>query len=92
MRMLILMSDIALKIEDEELANEVATGGQSLRNLCRKEVEYFDKYLRQHGGEYKEGLAKFEALAIEGYLYQKIRGHLDEKTDTGCLPTWSKNG
>jgi hypothetical protein len=88
------MSEIAFKIEDEEVAASVAMGGQSLRDLCHKEVDLFDKYLRQFGSQYADGLARFERLAIEGYLYQKIRGHLDsdEKIPTGDLPVWREDG
>jgi hypothetical protein len=58
----------------------VANGGEPLRNLCHQEAANFDRYLREEvGGEYAAGLAKFEWLAIEGYLYQKIRGRLESQ-------------
>ena len=63
------------KATPEELA-ALAKGGELLRCLCGKEVDLFDAYLRQYGREYADGLAKFERLAIEGYLYQKVRGHI----------------
>jgi hypothetical protein len=51
--------------------------GDSLRGLCRKEVERFELYLKKSDAWFSEGLAPFERLAIEGYLYQKLRGHMD---------------
>ena len=71
------MTPIRLVIDDPQLAEQVRDGGPSLRSLCQKEVDAFDAYLRRYGAEYAEGLAKFERLAIEGYIYQKIRGHLE---------------
>ena len=67
------------KATPEEL-EAIAKGGELLRCLCGKEVDLFDAYLRQYGREYADGLAKFERLAIEGYLYQKARGHIDATT------------
>jgi len=67
------------KATPEEL-EALTKGGELLRCLCGKEVDLFDAYLRNYGREYAEGLAKFERLAIEGYLYQKVRGRLDETT------------
>lgn len=68
---------IDLKIADPDLAEKVANGGVPLRDLCRQEVDKFDTYLRGYSDEYVEGLARFERLAIEGYIYQKVRGRFD---------------
>ena len=66
--------------EEEALRN----GGDPLRTLCRKEVESFSAWLHgwaaslpegAPGSEYQEGLAKWERRVVEGYLYQKIKGH-----------------
>lgn len=46
-----------------------------LRVLCRNEVEAFESYIRQHP-DYSDGLVQIERLAVEGYLYQKLRGHI----------------
>lgn len=74
--------EISLPWSEDELheAGEAAQRGNSgpLRALCRKEVERFEDVLRQHP-DYADGLVKIERLAVEGYLYQKLRGHLDEK-------------
>lgn len=64
---------VMITVEDQTVAN----GGEPLKALCREEVEKFHQYLLKFGGEFKDGLAKFERVAIEGYLYQKIRGHID---------------
>jgi hypothetical protein len=71
------MIEIVIKGTAEEL-EALCNGGGPLRSLCQKEVEIFDQYLRSYGRGYEDGLARFERYAIEGYLYQKIRGHLDE--------------
>lgn len=56
-----------------------------LRALCQKEVSRFEEGLRGHP-DYSDGLVKIERFAVEGYLYQKLRGHVDEKTPTNHLP------
>jgi hypothetical protein len=48
-----------------------------LRSLCQKEVSRFVDYVQHEDPQFRDGLAKFERLAIEGYLYQKARGHID---------------
>jgi len=77
---------ITLKIDDPEVASTVANGGPQLRDLCQKEVDLFDAYLRSYGKEYAGGLSKFERSAIEGYLYQKIRGRVDSMREPEGLP------
>jgi len=69
-------------------ANEEAGRGNAgpLRALCRKEVEAFEASMRMHP-DYSDGLVKIERLAVEGYLYQKIRGHIDAKAAPSHLPT-----
>ena len=85
---------IDLKVTDPETAKAVAEGGAPLRSLCQKEVSKFEDYLREYGGEYGEGLARFERLAIEGYIYQKVRGHFDgqEKADLSGDPREHEDG
>lgn len=58
-------------------AQEEAGRGNAgpLRDLCRKEVEVFEHLVREHPG-YIDGLVRIERLAVEGYLYQKLRGHI----------------
>ena len=66
---------------------EAARGNAGpLRALCQKEVLAFEAAMRKHP-DYADGLVKIERLAVEGYLYQKIRGHIDEKAAPSHLPT-----
>ena len=76
---------ITLKV-GSEFSEIVAKGGPPLRDLCQREVASFDAYLRQHGKEYSEGLSRFERLAVEGYIYQKLRGRLDKSPEPSGLP------
>jgi hypothetical protein len=81
------MVTFELKLSGEETEIEEALkGGNLLRYLCQKEVESFDVYLKQFsrehsniGKDYESGLARFERDAIEGYLYQKLRGRVGDK-------------
>lgn len=81
--------EITLPWSDEEMlaASEAAQKGNSgpLRVLCQKEVERFEVELRQHP-DYSDGLVKIERLAVEGYLYQKLRWNSDETAQTNNLP------
>jgi len=56
-----------------------------LRALCQKEVEAFESTMRLHP-DYADGLVKIERLAVEGYLYQKLRGHIHAKAAISHLP------
>lgn len=68
---------VRVVIDDPEVLAKASESSEALRSLCREEVERFHQYLKNFGGDYKDGLAKWERFAIEGYLYQKIRGHLE---------------
>lgn len=70
---------IRVVIDDPAVAAKLKSGGDDLKDLCRKEVERFHQYLQKFGGDYAEGLTNWEKSVVEGYLYQKIRGHIDEK-------------
>jgi hypothetical protein len=58
-------------------AERLAVDKAYLRSLCQKEVETFEQYVRSVDGQFRDGLSRFERLAISGYLYQKVRGHID---------------
>jgi hypothetical protein len=79
-------------VDDPAHQEAVAKGGEPLQVLCRKEVDDFDRHLRQLGGEFADGLAKFERRAIEGYLYQKLRGHIGPKNKNGDNVQERKDG
>lgn len=72
-----------IKLRGIDNAVRAVKDPEQLRSLCRDEVDKFDRYLRKYGEEYADGLAKFERLAIEGYLYQKLRGRVDAQNDPG---------
>jgi hypothetical protein len=68
-------------------AQEEASRGNAgpLRALCRKEVEAFETTIREHP-DYADGLVQIERFAVEGYLYQKLRGHIHAKAAPSHLP------
>lgn len=82
--------ELELPFSQEDLTQAKAqaeTGNPGpLRGLCQKEVARFEAVMREHP-DYRDGLVKIERFAVEGYLYQKLRGHVDEKTETSHLPT-----
>jgi hypothetical protein len=75
--------ELELPFSEEALrtALEYADRGKAepLRSLCQKEVERFERAVSQHPS-YKDGLVVIERRAVEGYLYQKLRGHVDAST------------
>jgi hypothetical protein len=87
------VSDMNLTIElpfteyDLALAQEEADRGNAgpLRVLCQKEVAVFEGHIRMHP-DYSDGLVRIERLAVEGYLYQKIRKHIHAKDAPRHLP------
>lgn len=80
---------IPVSSEDElEAALAAADKGESgpLRSLCQKEVERFDSYLKRSDPSFHEGLVRIEKLAIEGYIYQQLRGHVDSSSPSRLPP------
>jgi hypothetical protein len=69
-------SNFVLTIENTDADPLVKSPGY-LRSLCQKEVSRFEEYVRAEDPQFADGLSRFEKLAIEGYLYQKARGHVD---------------
>jgi hypothetical protein len=74
-------------------AQEAARQGNAglLRLLCQKEVSRFEAKMRTHP-DYSDGLVRIERLAVEGYLYQKWRGHVDEAEEVYNIPKGWPNG
>ena len=70
------MSDFKLIVGGDQ--EQVRSDSTYLRDLCQKEALRFDEYLRDVDPQFRDGLARFELLAIEGYLYQKAKGHIDQ--------------
>jgi len=78
---------------DPEEVERLLRGGDPLRVLCRNECDRFDKYLREAvGGTYASGLANWERFAVEGFLYQKLRGHVDAYIEEGRVPAGGDDG
>ena len=81
--------EIELPFSEEDFSQAMAAAEKAnpgpLRGLCQKEVARFEGMLRQHP-DYSDGLVKIEKFAVEGYLYQKLRGHIDAKAEAGNLP------
>lgn len=84
------MSQIKMTIDDPEIQKLAGEGGPPLRDLCRKEADLFDEYLRTSGAEvdalWADGLASWEHKAIVGYIYQKLRGRVDTVAKPSGLP------
>ena len=61
---------------------------EHLRSLCRKEVERFEQYCTAVDPNFQDGsgFVRIEARAIEGYLYQKLKGHIDAHHKGNLLP------
>jgi hypothetical protein len=85
--------ELPFSAEELEPALEAAAQGNNgpLRALCQKEVERFDATARRNP-DYSDGLVRMERLAVEGYLYQKLRGHIDEEDSQGDLPQGGHDG
>ena len=87
--------EIELPFTEAELepALEAASQGNNrpLRDLCQKEVERFGETVKQHP-DYADGLVQIERFAVEGYLYQKLRGHIDEEAGSDNLPQGRHDG
>jgi hypothetical protein len=84
-----MKTEFSLPFAEKELQEALASAEQGnpspLRLLCRKEVECFEAAIKQHP-HYADGLVLIERRVIEGYLYQKLRGHLDASTGNDALP------
>ena len=88
--------EIDFPFSEAELRNAIETvkdTGKSgpLRVLCQKEVERFDATARQHP-DYADGLVRIERFAVEGYLVQKLLGHVDATATENHLPKERQDG
>ena len=70
-----------LPFDESELKPAMEASGQGnkepLKVLCQKEVDRFEQYIQRFDPQFSDGLVRIEKMAITGYLYQKLRGHLD---------------
>ena len=91
--------EFSMPFTSEELAaaqDAVAKGNHlPLRSLCQKEVARFEVAVRVHP-DYRDGLVMIERRAVEGYLYQKLRNHIDSSESpnhaTPSSPYGNKEG
>lgn len=67
---------------------------KALRSLCRKEVQRFEEYVIATDPNFNDGqgFAKFEKNVLEGYLYQKVKGHIDAFHSKDADPVEGQNG
>lgn len=74
------MSDFQMifKGDPESLGNP-----ELLKALCQKEVDIFEAYVKSADEWFEDGLVKIERNAIAGYLYQKAKGRLGGKEESG---------
>lgn len=92
-----MIVEFPLPFTAEELAaaqEAVAKGNHlPLRSLCRKEVARFELAVKQHP-DYRDGLVMIERRAVEGYIYQKLRNHIDssEEHEAPNSPYGNKEG
>lgn len=80
--------EFPISLDEFYEAMEAAGRGNAspLRDLCRKERERFEAVARKHP-HYADGLVTVERLAVEGYIYQKLRGHIDAAPEVSNLPS-----
>ena len=90
---------LMLEVSPEELGNHkdlesVVKDPEFLRSLCRKEVERFEQYCNSADPSFEDGrgFVRIEALVLEGYLYQKVKGHIDAHHAVNLLPEEGKDG
>ena len=75
-----------LTVEDPKVRQEVDEADASLRLLCRKEADAFDRVLREsHVAVNQDGLAKWERLVLEQFLFLKYRGKFDAPDNKSSL-------
>ena len=84
-------AEIKIPVSSEEELKTALTSADKgeiapLRGLCRKEVDRFESYLKRSDPEFHEGLVRIERMAIEGYLYQMLRGHVSDTSPTSLPP------
>jgi hypothetical protein len=86
---------IELPFKESELKAALESAGKGnaipLRSLCQKEVALFEAAIRDHP-DYRDGLVKIERLAVEGYLYQKLRNHINEKAGNSNILSERQSG
>jgi hypothetical protein len=80
---------VRIQLTDEE--TKALDNPEELKKLCRKETDAFERLMRQQDSTFGS-LAGFERMAIQSYLYQKLRGRLNEENPTDSLSEGRKDG
>ena len=90
---------LTIEVDPEELGPHKDTESlfgdpDRLRFLCQKEVERFERYCTAVDPNFQDGggFVRIEARAVEGYLYQKLKGHIDAHHKSDLLPEERKDG
>ena len=79
--------------ELEPAMKAAAAGNRGpLTILCQKEADRFETYVSRHDPQFSDGLVRIEKMAITGYLYQKLRGHLDAAIPDTVVPKERTDG
>jgi len=84
------MTDFKMTFEGDP--DVLTKGSHQLRSLCLKEVNAFEAYVQKTDPQFKDGLSRFERFAIEGYVYQKIKGNFDADTEENQLHMERQDG
>jgi hypothetical protein len=72
---------VSLELPEDKLSSALSNP-DALRAVCKEEVTRFATYVNTVDPQFKKcPLAKEERAAIEGYLYQKVKGHIDQFHD-----------
>jgi hypothetical protein len=79
---------------DHEDIESLFRDTEHLRSLCRKEVERFEQYCNATDPSFEDGVGfvRIEARVLEGYLYQKLKGHIDAHHEGNLLPKERQDG
>lgn len=90
---------LTLEVDPEELGKfeslEAAVANtEFLKFLCRKERERFEQYCNATDPNFRDGqgFVRIEALVLEGYLYQMVKGHVDAYHAGDLSPLEGQNG
>ena len=81
------------ELGDHENIQSAMKNPDVLRSLCRKEVERFERYCNAVDPNFTDGrgFVKIEARILEGYIYQKVKGHIDAYHKKNMLPNQERN-
>jgi len=90
---------LTIEVSPDELGDHpdlkaVIKDPKFLRSLCRKEVERFEQYCTAVDPNFQDGsgFVRIEANAVEGYLYQKLKGHIDAHHEGDLLSEEGQDG